>query len=94
MCELARTPQQTAQKRLRSSPSPDYERTSGSVHLDKKCRNQPARSLDQEFASSLNKNTDDVEYESPTQKMFKKLEQQKHDFEQTVTSKQHEVFEL
>ena len=26
--------------------------------------------------------------------LFKKLEQQKHDVEQTVTSKQHEVFEL
>ena len=78
MCELARTPQQTAQKRLRSSPSINYERTSGSVHLDKKCRNQPARRLDEEFNSSLNKTTDDVEYESPTQKIFMKLEQQKH----------------
>ena len=94
LCELARTPQQTAQKRLRSSPSPDNERTLGSVHLDKKCRNQPARRLDEEFTSSLNKNTDDVEYESPPQKMFKKLEQQKHDVDQTVTSKQHQVFEL
>ena len=65
VCELARTPKQTAQERLRSSPSPDYERTSGSVHLDKKCRNQPARRLDEEFTSTLNKNTDDVEYESP-----------------------------
>ena len=79
MCELARTPQQTAQKRLRSSPSINYKRTSGSVYLDKKCRNQPARRLDEEFTSSLNKTTDDVEYESHTQKIFMKVEQQKHD---------------
>ena len=57
-------------------------------------KNQPARRLDEELACSLNENTDDVEYESVTQKIFKKLEQQKHDVEQTVTSKQHEVFEL
>ena len=92
--ELARTPQQTSQKRLRSSPSPNYDRTLGSVHLAKKSRNQPARRLDEEFTSSLSEATDDVEYESPTQKFFKKLEQQKQDVEQTVTSKQREVFEL
>lgn len=65
MCEVARTPQQTALQRLRSSPSPEYERTSRSVHLDKKSRNQPARRLDEQFTSSF-----------PTQKFFKKLEQQ------------------
>ena len=91
VCELARTLKQTAQERLRSSPSPNYERTSGSVHVAK---NQPARRLDEEFSSSLNATSDDVEYESSTQKHFKKLEQQKHDVEQTFTSKQHEVFEL
>ena len=91
VCELARTPKQTAQERLRSSPSPNYERTSGSVHVAK---NQLARRLDEEFTCSLNESTDDVEYEYSTQNNFKKLEQQKHDVEQTVTSKQHEVFEL
>ena len=50
--------------------------------------------FDEEFTCSLNETTDDVKYESPTQKIFKKLEQQKHDVEQTVTSMQHEVFEL
>ena len=90
MCELAQTPQQTEQKRRRSSPSPNYERTSGSVHVAK---NQPARRLDEEFTCSLNETTDDVQHQSPTQKIFKKLEQQKHDVEQTVTSNQHEVFE-
>ena len=79
VCELARTPKQTAQERLRSSPSPNYERTSGSVHVAK---NQPARSLDEEFTCSLNESTDDIEYEFPTQKIFEKLEQQKHDVEQ------------
>ena len=64
------------------------------MHLDKKSRNQLARRLDEEFTSSLNETTDDVEYVYPTQKIFKKLEQQKHDVEQTVTSKQHEVIEL
>ena len=57
-------------------------------------KNQAARRLGEEFTCSLNETTDDVEYESPTQKFFKKLEQQKQDVEQTVTSKQHEVFEL
>ena len=76
VCELAQTLQQTEQKRLRSSPSPNYERMSGSVHVAK---NQPARRLDEEFTCSLNETTEDVEYESSTQKVFKKLEQQKHD---------------
>ena len=40
VCELAQTPHQTEQKRLPSSPSPNYERMSGSVHVAK---NQPAR---------------------------------------------------
>ena len=79
MCELARTPKQTAQEHLRSSSSPNYERTSGSVHVAK---NQPARRLDEEFTCSLNESTDDIEYESPTHKIFEKLEQQKHDVEQ------------
>ena len=57
-------------------------------------KSEPARRLDEEFTCSLNKTTEDVEYESSTQKIFKKLEQQKHDLEQTVTSKQREVFEL
>ena len=57
-------------------------------------KNQPARRLDEEFSSSLNATSDDVEYDSSTQKHFKKLEQQKHDVEQTFTSKQHEIFEL
>ena len=56
VCELAQTPQQTEQKRLRSSPSPNYERTSGSVHVAK---NQPARRLDEKFTCSLNETTDD-----------------------------------
>ena len=75
VCELAQTPHQTEQKRLPSSPSPNYERMSGSVHVAK---NQPARRLDEEFTCSLNETTEDVEYESSTQKSFKKLEQQKH----------------
>ena len=79
VCELARTPKQTAQERLRSSPSPNYEKTSGSVHVAK---NQPARLLDEELTCSLNETTDDIEHESPTQKIFEKLEQQKHDVEQ------------
>ena len=79
VCELARTPKQTAQERLRSSPSPNYERTSGSVHVAK---NQPARLLDEELTCSLNETTDDIEYESPTEKIFEKLEQQNHDVEQ------------
>ena len=91
VCELAQTLQQTELKRLPSSPSPNYERMSGSVHVAK---NQPARRLDEEFTCSLNEITEDVEYESSTQKIFKKLEQQKHDVKQTLTSKQHEVFEL
>ena len=36
VCEVVRTQKLIAQERLRSSPSPNYERTSGSVHLDKK----------------------------------------------------------
>ena len=79
VCELARTPKQTAQEHLRSSSSPNYETTSGSVHV---AENQPARRLDEEFTCSLNESTDDREYESPTQKIFEKLEQQKHDVEQ------------
>ena len=79
VCELAQTLQQTEQKRLPSSPSPNYERMSGSVHVAK---NQPARRLDEEFTCSLNETTDDIEYESPTEKIFEKLEQQKHDVEQ------------
>ena len=79
VCELARTPKQTAQERLRSSPSPNYERTSGSVHVAK---NQPPRLLDEELTCSLNQTTDDIEHESPTQKICEKLEQQKHDVEQ------------
>ena len=79
VCELAQTPKQTAQERLRSSSSPNYESTSGSVHVAK---NQPARRLDEEFTCSLNETTDDIEYESPTEKIFEKLEQQKHDVEQ------------
>ena len=63
VCELAQTPKQTAQERLRSSSSPNYESTSGSVHVAK---NQPARRLDEEFTCSLNETTDDIEYESPT----------------------------
>ena len=50
VCELAQTLQQTEQKRLPSSPSPNYERVSGSVHVAK---NQPARRLDEEFTCSL-----------------------------------------
>ena len=57
-------------------------------------KNQPARGLDEEFTCSLNETTNNVQYQSPTQKIFMKLEQQKHDVEQTVTSKEHEVFEL
>ena len=79
VCELAQTPKQTAQERLRSSSSPNYESTSESVHVAK---NQPARRLDEEFTCSLNETTDDIEYESPTEKIFEKLEQQKHDVEQ------------
>ena len=45
-------------------------------------KNQSARCLDEEFTCSLNETTDDIEYESPTQKIFEKLEQQKHDVEQ------------
>ena len=45
-------------------------------------KNQPARCLDKELTCSLNETTDDIEYESPTQKIFEKLEQQKHDVEQ------------
>ena len=56
-------------------------------------KNKPARRLDEEFTYSLNETTDDVQHQSPTPKFFKKLEQQKHDVEQTVTSSQHEVFE-
>ena len=79
VCELARTPKQTAQERRRPSTLPNYERTSGSVHVAK---NQPARRLDEEFTCSLNETTDDVQHQSPTQKIFEKLEQQKHDVEQ------------
>ena len=70
VCELAQTLQQTEQKRLPSSPSRNYERMSGSVHVAK---NQPARRLDEEFTCSLNETTEDVEYESSTQKIFKNL---------------------
>ena len=45
-------------------------------------KNQPARRLDEEFTCNLNETTDDIEYESPTEKIFEKLEQQKHDVEQ------------
>ena len=69
VCELAQTLQQAEQKRLPSSPSPNYERMSGSVHVAK---NQPARRLDEEFTCILNETTEDVEYESSTQKIFKK----------------------
>ena len=63
LCELARTPKQTALKCLRSSPSPENETTSGSVHLDKKkSRNQPARRLYEEITSSF-----------PTQNFFEEL---------------------
>ena len=48
--------------------------------------------LEAEFNQS--KVSDTVAYESPTQKLFKKLEQEKQDAEQTVAKKQHEVFEL
>lgn len=88
--ELAQTPQETAsQKRFRTSPSPNY----GSVHLAKKPRSLPARHLEAEFASSLMKLLT-LLIMNLTQKLFKKLEQQKHDVEQTVAKKQHKVFEL
>lgn len=79
VCERARTPKQTAQERIRFSSSPNYERTSGSVHVAK---DQPARRLDEEFTCSLNETTDDIEYESPTEKIFEKLELQKHNVQQ------------
>ena len=50
--------------------------------------------LDEEFTCSLNETTGDVKYESPIQKNFKKFDLQKHDVDQTATSKHHEVFEL
>jgi len=89
--ELAQTPQETAsQKRRRTSPSANY----GRVHLAKKPGSLPARRLEAEYGSSLNEVTDTADYESSTQKLFKKLQQQKHDVEQTVAKKQHAVFEL
>ena len=77
-------------KRLRTSPSPSPK--SGSVHVAKKPKHLLARRLEAEFNQS--KASDTVAYESPTQKLFKKLEQEKQDAEQTVAKKHHEVFEL
>ena len=51
-----------------------------------------ARCLEAKFNRS--KASDTAAYESPTRKLFKKLEQEKQDAEQTVAKKQHEVFEL
>lgn len=45
-----------------------------------------ARSLEAEFSS---KASDTVAYESPTQKLFKKLEQQKQDAQQTVNNSKY-----
>lgn len=91
ICELAQTPQETAShKRLRTSPSPSPK--SGSLHVAKKPKHLMARRLEAEFNRSGASDT--VAYESPTQKLFKKLEQEKQDAEQTVAKKQHEVFEL
>ena len=46
VCALARTPKQTVQERLRSSPSPTYERTSGNVHVAK---NQMEKGLEMDM---------------------------------------------
>ena len=45
--------------------------------------------LEAEFNQS--KVSDTVAYESPTQKLFNKLEQEKQDAEQTVAKKQHDI---
>ena len=60
--------------------------------MAKKPKHLLARRLEAEFNQS--KASDTVAYESPTQKLFKKLEQEKQDAEQTVAKKHHEVFEL
>ena len=60
--------------------------------MAKKPKHLMARRLEAEFNQS--KASDTEAYESPTQKLFKKLEQEKQDAEQTVAKKQHEVFEL
>ena len=70
ICELAQTPQETAShKRLRTSPSPSPN--SGSVHVAKKPKHLMARRLEAEFNRS--KASDNAAYESPSQKLFKKL---------------------
>ena len=91
ICELAQTPQETAShKRLCSSPSPLPK--SGSMHEAKKPKHLMVQHLEAEFNQS--KASDTVAYESPTRKLFQKLEQEKQDAEQTVAKKQHKVFEL
>jgi len=60
VCELARTSLETAQRRLRTSSSPNFWRTQGSVNLAKKPRGQPARHTDEEITGSLDEAADNV----------------------------------
>ena len=63
--------------------------------MAKKPKHLMAQCLETKFNQS--RASDTVAYESPTQKLFKKLEQEKQDAEQTVAKKQHELessFEL
>ena len=106
MCELAQTPQSNngSQKRPRESPSPKYSSSSTSCGTSADISqesNLKTRRLEAEFSSSATSSssttstiTKPVVYETPTQRYFNKLEQDKQAIELVVTKKQQEILDM
>ena len=92
--EIAFTPPgvKTQQKRLRSSPSPTASAGSALQNAKKrpKVTTSRPRCLEEEFSNA----NPVFQYETPTQKFFQKLENEKTQQLELVLKKQHELSEL
>lgn len=105
VCERAQTPRNNyaSQKRTRESPSPQYSSTSMSHESNKNCvskrPNFKTRRLEGEFSATATFSATSTcakpsVYETPTQKYFNKLEQDKQAIELVITKKQQEIFDM
>ena len=109
VCELAQTPQSnnSSQKRPRESPSPKYSSSSTSCGTGagisqesnnnypfKRTKSQNTTFGSRVFLYCYFLARKPVVYETPTQKYFNKLEQDKQAIEFVVTKKQQEILDM
>ena len=78
------------QKRLRSSPSPSPNSAAQNAKKKHKLTSSKPRCLAEEFDSA----NEVFQYETPTQKFFNKLEEEKRQQQEMVLKKQNELREL